>query len=268
MRFHDFRARRCRVAKLIHLVFISLFSCGDDEPTCPIILYPDGHAGMPSPASPDCIAAMIFAARDASTPTPAQADLDRYFQRWTRVVSAEPILSNRAPQRSRAGLAQFELETSNASVIQSWVSTPNIHPAPLTGDSAFDEILAALERPEIQRGGNDTGRGTKLYLVFTSSIFNEELVNSLLIPTSSRLPDPSPGFRDNGTWIWDSGGSGDDQSTAFIDFSFGWGDCVVQCDGLHDLRAIAPPDGPVTVFDMGGDPLPPFLSLSPNTLPP
>lgn len=268
MWLHDFRACWGCVAKLVQLAFLACFACGGDAPSCPIVLYPDGHAGMPSPTSADCIAAMIFAARDAATPTPAQTDLDRYFQRWSRVVSAEPILSNRAPQRSRGGFAQFELETSNTSVIQSWVSTPDIHPAPLTGDPAFDEILTALERPEIQRGGNDTGRGTKLYVVFTSSIFNEELVNSLLVPTSSRLPEPSLGFRDDGTWVWDTGGSGDDQSTAFIDFSFGWGDCFVQCDGLHDLRAVVPPEGPVTVFDMGGDPLPPFLSLSPNTLPP
>ena len=268
MRFYEFRAGWCCVAKLIQIALVALCCCGDDEAACPIVLYPDGHSGMFASTPPGCIAAMIFAARDAPAPTPTQADLNRYYQRWSRVLDAEPILTDRAPQRSRAGLAEFEFETSNASVIESWTSTPDIHPAPPTGDPAFDDILASLERPELQRGGNDTGRGTKLYLIFTSSVFNEELVNDLLIRTSSMLPEPSVGYRDNGTWRWDTGGSGDDLATAFIDFSFGWGDCFVQCDGLHDLRAIAPPDGPVTVFDMGGDPLPSFLALSPNTLPP
>jgi len=46
-----------------------------------------------------------------------------------------------------------------------------------------------------------------------------------------------------------------------------WGDCFVACAGYHTLRAIVPADGEATVYDVGGDPLPDHIRLSPNTRP-
>lgn len=66
---------------------------------------------------------------------------------------------------------------------------------------------------------------------------------------------------DDGAWAWDG-------DTARIDFTFGWGDCFVQCTGFRSLRAIVPPQGVATVYDLGGDLLPAGLALAPTTLPP
>jgi hypothetical protein len=90
---------------------------------------------------------------------------------------------------------------------------------------------------------------------------NEEVFASLLAPTLTSLPPVFMRPTDDGTWTW----QGD---TADIHFSFGWGDCFVGCDGFHTLEAIVPPAGPATVYDLGGDPLPPYLALAPTTLPP
>ncbi len=250
--------------------FVFALGCGaTEQDTCPIVVFPDGHAGMLAPVSPNCIVATLFAARDSPELTPSLDQVALYLERWSRAVEAEPILVDRGPQRLRGDApAQFELETSNPAVIASWTSTHGIHDAPLTGDASFDEVMGGLVRPELNGGGNDTGRGTKLYGVLTSAIFNEELLHERLLSTSSNLPESFLSYRDNGTWTWDQGPrSGSKDATAQIDFSFGWGDCFVQCDGMHDLRAIVPPDEPARVFDLGGDPLPPFLTLSPDTLP-
>lgn len=64
-----------------------------------------------------------------------------------------------------------------------------------------------------------------------------------------------------------AGDSGADSDTAQIDMKLAWGDCFVACSGYHFLRAIVPPVGEATVYDVGGDPLPPQIQLSPNTHP-
>jgi hypothetical protein len=55
---------------------------------------------------------------------------------------------------------------------------------------------------------------------------------------------------------------------ATIEFRFGWGDCFVGCAAFRYLQIIVPPTGPATVYDLGGDPLPPWIILSPDTRPP
>ncbi len=70
-------------------------------------------------------------------------------------------------------------------------------------------------------------------------------------------------------WTWNTDTKvGTDGATATVTFSFGWGDCFVACDGFHNLRAVIPADDVATVYDLGGDPLPGGLVLSPNTRPP
>ncbi len=75
---------------------------------------------------------------------------------------------------------------------------------------------------------------------------------------------------DDGSWSWvgrETRDTGSDKDTAQIDFKFGWGDCLVACFGYRTLRAIVPPGGPATVYDLGGDPLPDYLQLDPRTKP-
>jgi hypothetical protein len=177
-------------------------------------------------------------------------------------------LRNRAPLRYRGEGLIAVIETSNEMVISSFLSSPTHVTVPSTGDGAFDQVMSGFVRPQLIYKGQLTDDGVVTFEVASSAVFNEELVQQLLVPTQSSLPDQYFAHRDDGSWRWSLGPpSGSDDATAEIDFSFGWGDCFVSCVGMHKLHAVAPPDGPVTVYDMGGDPLPPDLSLSPHTIP-
>ena len=50
------------------------------------------------PEDTACDAALRFAARDADELLPDQLEVDRYAERWRRIIEAEPILAARAPQ--------------------------------------------------------------------------------------------------------------------------------------------------------------------------
>jgi hypothetical protein len=212
---------------------------------------------------------MIFASRDAESITPTQSDVDLYFDRWTRAVEAEPILGGRIPQRHRSDTGvEFSFETAKPAIVSAFrsVASADYRPVPITGDVVFDEIMTQLVAPQTARDGNETQPGSFLFPVYLGATFNEELVAARLLETDAHLPDPVQHYRDDGTWIWPNGLE-KRQATAQIDFTFGWGDCFVACEGLHELRVFVPPTGTASIFDLGGDPLPPFLVLDPNTMP-
>jgi hypothetical protein len=237
-------------------------ACGDNQaPECP----PETGA-----LKAECAAAMLFAARDSSSLVPEQAEIDRYFDRWRHVIDAEPILTFEIPQSHRAyGVGATSVFTSNAAVIAAWREQPLHTPVRPTGDRAFDEIMARLVEPQLQTPLADRENGIVEFVLETPVAFNEELLHAQLLGTSSNLPDPVVYARSDGQWAWvDSSGAGSDEATAQIDFRFGWGDCFVACDGFRNLRAVVPPNAGATVFDLGGDPLPDFIRLSPNTKPP
>ena len=110
--------------------------------------------------------------------------------------------------------------------------------------------------------------GTEHYFNFDLTFtVNEEIFNARLLSTSSHLPDPGMAPIQDGTWRWvDTSDTGNDEATAEIDLTAGWGDCFSGCAFFHYLRAAVPARGTATVYDLGGDP-PPF-QLSPNTKPP
>lgn len=253
----------------LSLVVIGFGACGDnDEARCPLELFPNGRAHATA-LPPNCTAAMLFASRDTPTLTPSRSEIDRYVDRWSRVAAAEPILSNRAPQRHRSDTgSQFDFETTNAAIIATFSASPS-GDVPTTGDPAFDQIMSELVAPQLSGNGTDNGNGTWIFAILVGATFNEELLATRLLATASKLPDAFQHLRDDGVWSWpDLGpGPGADDAAAQIDFSFGWGDCFVTCIGMHDLRAIVPATGAATVFDLGGDMLPPELVLSPNTRP-
>jgi hypothetical protein len=213
---------------------------------------------------PSCHAALVFVARDSDDLLPTQVEIDRYFQRWAAVTDAEPALATEVPQVYRSlAVGLTNLRTTNPSVISAWRGRQG--PVQVTGDAGFDAVMARLVEPTLANIGYDQGDGVFSFSLGTSTVFNEEILQSLLLPTSSHLPERGMAPRSEGQWAWvGATGSGTDDATADIHYLHGWGDCLSGCIFFHEFRAIVPPGGTATVYDLGGDP----LELSPNTRPP
>jgi hypothetical protein len=250
-----------------------VLGCGDNESlACPVVFAPDGFMGMRTPSAEHCGVALLFVARDSPTLTPAQADVDRYFDRWVRAIESEPALARGAPQRYRG--VPTDIMTRNPALIDTLTSIANStgsRAIPPTGDETFDGIMMDLMIPEVLYGGVDAVTSESIFGLHTGAIHNQELLHTRLLATSSRLPDPlERPYKSDGKWAWEGleSGIGDDNATAIIDLTFGWGDCFVTCEGLRDLQAIVPAEGSATVYDLGGDPLPSSITLNPNTQPP
>lgn len=238
------------------IALVTLIGCGDNHPpSCDPEWQVNRHRIS------GCRAALLFSARDTADLLPSQGEVDRYLDRWQRTITAEPILAERAPQRYRRGVSVY---TTNPQIIEPW-SQGVLE----TGDVELDEMLARIGAAFV--GGRARDTGAYHYAEFdTTHVFNEEFLAAALLVRSSWMNPPEVWPRDDGTWSWldTSERAGHDDATAKIDFRFGWGDCFSGCLGFRDLQAIVPPEGPATVYDLGGDPLPPGWSLSPNTKPP
>jgi hypothetical protein len=248
------------------LVVMAASACADDDGDL-FCAADDFHAWPQSEARFRCQAAVRFAARDTFELVPTQAEVDRYLDYWLRTIRAEPILDGRAPQRHRGHDTPIAIYTSNALVIDAW----NRAVLP-TGDAAFDAIVSRLHadpQPLSPAGGHDNGGGVFLFTLDVHALCNEELVQARLLSTSSRTEDAVEYMQDEGTWLWSNGpGTSDGTDTAVIDFRFGWGDCFSGCRNFHTVQARVPPTGRAIVYDLGGDPLPDGMELSPDTLPP
>jgi hypothetical protein len=240
----------------------ALSACGDNRPWC-------RHDDRFAEPYRICEPAQTFAARDSTTLVPTQEAVELYADRWQRTIEAEPLLYGRGPQRYLNGMVW----TRNPKVIAAW--TQGIVK---TGDADFDAISSELRIEEIHWFWREVSEGLFYFRPYIQVLFNEDIWIQRLAETYSAPWDPdNPGQQpwpfpegphDNGYWTWLDGSKGTNElATAQIDFTFGWGDCVVACDGFHKVRAIVPADGPTIVYDMGGDPLPPWLHLSPNTMP-
>jgi len=250
------------------LFWYAASGCGDNvSPACTATEFVVSE-------DPSCLAAVEFAARDTSALVPTQEEIDRYHDRWRRVLEAEPLLLAQLPQVYRIpGPGAFDVYTTNRMVIAAWHdnltwATREPQRAPLTGDSGFDAILADLDEPQLNAPLNsDLGDGLFFFSAFNKSIFNEEIMQARLLSTDSHLYDARVQPREDGQWRWiGAQGSGTDDATADIVFKMGWGDCFSGCEGFRQLEAIASP-AEVTVYDLGGDPLPPYLHFSPYTRP-
>lgn len=246
-----------RVASLLRcgLVVATASNCGPTDERC--------RADSIDPSSMRCLAALTFAARDTAEMIPLQQEVDRYYDRWTRLGEAEPLVADRIPQRYR-GAPSATIFTRNPRVIASWSDR-----VLETGDSEFDAVIGSLSNPQLYGIGRYFGDGEYYFTLETGSLYNEELLNTLLLPTSSRLTDPVQHNRDDGWWRWidqPPGSSGTDDGTAEIEFAFGFGDCFPGC-ALHRIRAVVPATDEVTVYNLGGAPLPEGIELSPSTIP-
>jgi hypothetical protein len=249
------------------LVASLLFGCGDNHgPPCQ---SSDIYAGDADAA---CLPALVFAARDTNELVPSQTEVDRYYDRWRRVVDAEPILGGVYPQVRRLQAPGFmnSFQTTNAHVIAAWSAAKTHDRVSPTGDLRFDQIMDELGEPFLAAKGYDRGDGVFLFAVVAGVVFNEELLHARLMQVSSALQEPVEKGQSDGLWSWAEGqsGTGDDTATAQIEFRFGFYDCFSGCGGFRYLRAIASASGDATVYDLGGDPLPPNMHLSPNTRPP
>jgi hypothetical protein len=243
------------------VVLVACSACGDN--TAPWCVHDDRDAGP----FRICYPAETFAARDTAGLVPTQHEVDRYADRWERAIDAEPILNGRGPQRFLSGVF-----TRNRKVIAAWTQGQVE-----TGDTTFDAISAELRINQIHPFWTQYSDDLYSFRPYIRVFFNETVWIDRLAATDSWpwFPDNPPSWPlpsgpfDDGWWSWvdEPGGTGQDSSTAQIVFTFGWGDCAVKCDGFHTVRAVVPADAAAIVYDLGGDPLPDYLHLSPNTLP-
>lgn len=206
-----------------------------------------------------CYAAQLFAARDSTTLVPSQESIELYFERWSRAVAMEPILDGRIPQDYRLPTpSQITVYTTNTAAIAAWTQQ-----TPTTGDLVIDGALDQLEPIEVNSFYSPPATSSDPWTFSLRSLVvrNEEVLASLLSPALTSIPPAIARPNDDGTWTW----LGD---TADVHFTFGWGDCFSGCAGFHQLEALIPSSGAATVYDLGGDALPPYLALAPTTLPP
>jgi hypothetical protein len=242
---------------LLVVTLTAVVGCGDNTAACAAAWEENDAAGV-------CYAAQTFAARDSASTVLRVADIERYSERWRLAVEREPILRGRVPQTYRnSPPAIIQINTTNPLVVQAW-SKQQVR----TGSGDIDPVISELGSVTIEpRYAPDPPPGTPWYFeVHETSVYSEERLNDALAAHATWLNDPKSAARDDGVWTWlPTAGSSD--SVAQVDFTFGWGDCFVACSGFHSVRAIVPPDGHATVYDLGGDPLPENLQLDPRTRP-
>lgn len=232
-------------------------ACGDGHPiACSTASWGGSSRGA------TCLAAQIFVTRDTASLIPSELDLDRYLDRWSRAATAEPLLLGKVPQRYPDLPGSPLIYTQNVDVISAW-DAGDVS----TGVVAFDQIIGELDPIAVARSGR-VGDGEDHFLLQERSVFSASLLDTALASTSSMMePVVKKTRAEDGVWIWSaSSGTGNDDDTAQVDYTFGWGDCFVGCTGLHTLRAIISPSE-AQVFDLGGDPLPNDIQLSPSTQP-
>ncbi len=228
---------------------VALTACGDNVAPCGIEYVRDGN----------CYAAQLFASRDSVGIVPDAADVESYAERWKRATLAEPLLDSRFPQTYRdTPPSSIELATTNQAAITAWKQQVVV-----TGDPSIDDVITQLRPTHIETfNSNPDGAGVRWLFTFEVPVtYNEENLFSALSATGTTLPDAQHVQRDDGRWTWLG-------ATAQIDFDVGFYDCFLGCGAFRHLRAIVPPAGTATVYDLGGDPLPDGVTLSPNTIPP
>lgn len=241
------------------LATLAVAGCGDNIRACTTLV----EQGI----DPVCAATQVFVTRDTVMVVPTQAEVARYFDRWLRATEAEPLFGDLLPPRFRSGSIHFyetPLDTENHAVIEAW-SQGHV----VTGDATFDALMAPIGVILEPYNSND-GHLYQFYFKATT-IFAEEPLQTGLLPTRSHLEDVKNLGRADASWRWidnTGGATGSDDATASIDVAYGWSDCwFAGCIYFHYARLVVPAVGPVQEYDLGGDPFPPGMSLSPNAHP-
>jgi hypothetical protein len=233
----------------------SLCACGDNAVPC------DPTTSDTNWQIPYCLTSLVLAARDTADLLPSQAEVNRYLDRLRRAAEIEPLVEQQGAQRYRGTSGRITIYTTNPAIVDAW-GRSEIHTGDPILDAALKRIGATVFVPPKDNGP---------YFVASlnvGAIFSEEYLATLLSERASWIDEPYVHHRGDIVWTWADGSrTGSDDATAQIDASFGWGDCFVSCLGLRYLRAIVPPEGPATVYDMGGDPLPEWITLDPRTKP-
>lgn len=237
------------------LMLFGMASCDDgrDPPPCASLVdLLELDAGERN----SCSAAQRFASRVSTRITVADDEVRPFFQKWRAIVDAEPILTNRVPQLYRHdAVGIVTVLTENSEVIVGWDRGEVV-----TGNPAVDAVIAQLDEPTVFTASMS---GVGGYAVLhTRRAFNEEILHAALTSAepTTRLSEPFIAPKDDGSWT-----PGEDFDT--VDFTFGWGDCLNGCLGFRHLRATVTPLLETQVYDMGGDPLPEGMALSPMTIP-
>lgn len=247
-------------------IVLTAWGCGDNTYRCEAT----NLEGLYVIDGPDrvCLAAALYAAHDTSDLVPAQNEIDRYYERLGRAAEAEPLMVRWGKEpRWASTFRSATLFTTNPKVIAAWAGVEG--PVPATGDPEFDEIMAELIGPSLSSASYDRSPSDSYFSITFGGVWNDELLHERLRPTSSRIGEGGGGSGVYATWRWiGATGTGDDEATAEVFIHGGWGDCISGCAWFHDFQAIIPPEGPATVYDLGGDPLPSDMQPRPTTLPP
>jgi hypothetical protein len=229
-------------------------SCGDNEIDCP----------ARHPEAGSCISAVALALRNTDQLFAAQADVDVYSLLLDEAAAREPLFSGIAVPRYYTDLhLEYQIGVDNRSISSQW-SAGDFE----TGYPAVDEMFIQLDpqlteyNPITQAGGSED-----LAFVTFGSFFSENYfvanVDSVpgLVVENMNVPEG------DATWTWLTVQHRVGTSSAWLDGSIRWGDCLVHCDGYHRLRAVIDGDRVTGVYDLGGDPLPTYLTLRPTTTP-
>jgi hypothetical protein len=250
MRKHDERTGGCRFG--LHVItagfLASSAACSIEGAPCGISYERDGS----------CYAGQLFASRDTAGIVPTQLEVERYAERWSRAVQAEPLLTSRHPQTYRdVPPSLIDVLTSNSAAIMAWQQQ-----TVATGDPVLDTIIEELQPTAVERFHSNPGGpgGVWLFALDVPVTYSEEHLATALLATGTAMSELNVARRDDARWTWSG-------ATAQIEFDVGFGDCFVACSRFRHLRAVVPPAGRATVYDLGGDPLPEGVMLSPETVP-
>jgi len=238
-------------------VLCASLGCSTSDSACAFDDYNSALTG--------CMDAQVFAARDTAGLIPSQFEVAKYFNHWHRALVAEPQMGAAAPRRSYRSSPPIRIKTRNPMVIAAWSQGELV-----SGESAFDSIIDQLRVVELNSFWS-VEAGTYSFGVLPGITFNEEQLEVSLNQFDSTLGPRADFAGSDSHWTWvgsNAADAGSDGESAQIDATIGWGDCLSGCIFFHRLRAVVPPEGRATVFDLGGDPLPPGLELAPSTRPP
>ncbi len=206
-------------------------ACGD-APTC------DDHFGTRY-----CTSATYLALREATTVHIARADVEEAYATLKPAWETFPLVRLAVASNHRfASPIRADVKSVLPVIDAAWsVGTVK------TGDPAIDAMF-------LGNGANGVAEGSESYY---SVYFSEPLNMRLFTPAAATLPGIEVADGDyipQGSDIELHRNVGDGSVTAT--FRYGWGDCALGCDGVHQWVVFLPGDGTATVMDEGGDPLP------------
>jgi hypothetical protein len=220
---------------------------GGPEPICPIdALGGDTHY---------CRSAASLAVRTSQHLVIQQDEVDYFYELLKPAYAALPILRL---AKAFVGGPSGPVLSRYPPIVEAW-SAGQVR----VGEARVDRWFADAGAYAVTRTPTDFDGYPTFAVGYELLISYRVLEQGLTEIPDTRLSDEDIPLRHPNVLIaWD----GDD---ALLTFLVGWGDCFVECEGVHDYLARVTPDLEVTIEDLGGDPVPPeFQEVADNYPPP